>query len=41
MRTRLQQKVPARSFESLLEDVSVGCSPSRLGDNPVVVSPVS
>lgn len=33
MRTRLQQKVPARSFESLLEDGSVGCSLSQLGDN--------
>lgn len=33
MRTRLQQKVPARSFESLLEDGSVGCSLSQPGDN--------
>lgn len=29
----MQQKVPARSFESLLEDGSVGCSLSQPGDN--------
>ena len=33
MRTRLQQKVPVRSLEALLEDVSVGRSLSLPGDN--------